>query len=334
MQLKDLFEAIGDLLPGEKRVPPQIQLRNLEKVQRRINDLKDAIGKSDDLMALFKNDQELQNKLTTLQNRITRKVEMLYKVKARPTTGMDRMWHILETECSDFLPQMKQAGKLLYRGTKDDVSQYEGRSREARAPKDSNPEISRKLDEILLALGMKALRSNSIYTTSNYGFASSYGYNVYMIFPKNGFHFLSTNKKDLILEKWPQLMDYEELKNFWEELNEWGLVNKGDAWKNTGVGKAIRYKEWDYVYRLVKENFDWENNRLGMPDKYNVDPKDWVTPESVEKALEPNQTDLVSAMQSGREILINGEYWALEKRTWEAAVRHKYLSAHPEPDYY
>jgi hypothetical protein len=327
MQLKDLFEAIGDLLPGEKRVPPQIQLRNLEKVQRRINDLQDAIGKSDDLMALFKQDQELQNKLTTLQNRITRKVEMLYKVKARPTTGMDRMFALLDSECSEFIPHMQAAGKLLYRGTRNDEDQFEGRSRENREVKDSNAEISETFDRMLAQLGVQALRSNSIYTTSSYGFASAYGHNVYIIFPKNGYNFLGTNKRDLILERWNQLMDTEKLQELWQELDAWGQENVPNVWNNTDIARSIRYKEWESTFRNVKENFSWEGNPLKLPEKFNLAGKEseWVTPESVEKEFEPNTIDLVSAIRNGRELLINGEYWALKKRTWEELIRQRYI---------
>lgn len=324
MQLKDLFEAIGDLLPGEKKYPKEMQLRDLEAVQRRINELKDAVHKSEDLKTLFKNDKELQTKLTQLQDRVTRRVEILYKVKQRPTPGMARMWQILDTECSQFIPHMQRAGKLLFRGTREDADQFEGRSREDRQTKDSSSEISDKFDEIMSELGVKALRSNSIYTTSSYGFASAYGHNVYIIFPKNGFNFLSTNKRDLILERWSQLMDAEKLKQLWQELDEWGQENVPD-WKDTGMGRAYRYQEWDFLARQVKENFEWEGNRLNLPEKFKVDEKEWVTPEGVQKEYEPNTTDLAEAIQSGRELLINGEYWALKKRVWEEAVRQRYM---------
>ncbi len=324
MQLTDLFEALGDLLPGEKRYPKDVTLRDIEAVERRIYELRDAVDKSEALKNLFKNDKELQAKLTQLQDRVTRKVEILHKVKERPTQGMARMWQILETECSEFIPQMQQAGKLLYRGTREHVGQFEGRSRWDRQTKDSSTEVSNKFDEIMSELGVQALRSNSIYTTSSYGFASAYGDNVYIIFPKNGFHFLGTNKRDLILERWGQLMDQDKLQQLWKELDEWGRANVAD-WKDTSIARSIRYEEWDYVYRQVKENFEWEDNPNNLPEKFKVDEKEWVTPEGVQKEYEPNTTDLAEAIRSGRELLINGEYWALKKRLWEDAVRSRYL---------
>jgi len=331
MQLKDLFEAIGELQPGEKRVPADVQMRDVEKIQRRINELMDAIYKSDDLMKLFKRDPELQAKMTQLQARVNRKVTMLTKVMQRPTTGMARMFAILDSECSEFIPHMQAAHKLLYRGTRNDEDQFEGRSREDRQTKDSSSQVSAKFDQMLSELGVKALRSNSIYTTSSYGFASAYGHNVYIIFPKNGFNFLGTNKRDLILENWTQLMDGEKLQELWQELDAWGQANVPD-WKDTSIGRSIRYKEWNSVYYRVKENFGWEDNRLKLPDKYNLDGKEteWVTPESVQKEFEPNTTNLTEAIRNGRELLINGEYWALKKRTWEPLIRQRYMGEEPK----
>jgi len=245
-------------------------------------------------------------------------------VKDRPTPGMARMFATLESECSEFIPQMQRAGKLLYRGTRDDVDQYEGRSREDRITKDSSAEVSRVFDEMLTQLGVQALRSNSIYTTSSYGFASSYGYNVYIIFPKNGFHFLGTNKRDLILEKWNQLVNPNSFKELWHELDEWGRNNVTE-WHSTSLGNAIKYAEWSRVLRLIKENFEWEDNPLKLPEKFNINEKDYVSPESVQEEFEPNTTDLVEAIRNGNELLINGEYWALKKRTWEQVIRSRYL---------
>jgi hypothetical protein len=177
---------------------------------------------------------------------------------------------------------------------------------------------------MLAQLGVQALRSNSIYTTSSYGFASAYGHNVYIIFPKNGFHFLSTNKRDLILERWSQLMDPHKLKALWQELDEWGQANVPN-WSDTGMSRAYRFQEYDYLLRQVKENFGWEGNPLKLPEKFNIEETDYVTPESVEAEYEPNTTDLPEAIRSGRELLISGEYWALKKRTWEDLIRQRYM---------
>lgn len=325
MQLKDLFEAIGDLQPGEKKPLEGIKLRDLEAVQYRIDKLRNAVYSSKELQGLFKQDTVLQDKLNQLQDRIALKVRMLQKVAERPTTSMQTMFRTLETECSEFIPIMQQAGKLLYRGTRDDVPQYEGRSREDRSVKDSNAEISAKFDEMLAALGVKALRSNSIYTTTSYGFASSYGHNVYMIFPKNGFNFLSTNDSDLILSNWEPITDFDQVASLYQELDTWGLANVPN-WEHTHIHDAIKTKEWRYVFTLIKEHLGWDDNKYNIPDKFIIDPKEYVTPQGVADRFEPNTMDLVGPMKTGYEIMINGEYWALQKRVWEKVIRQRYLS--------
>lgn len=325
MKLVQLLEAIGDLIPGEKRIAPQIKLRNLEQVQNRIYDLKAAIEKSEDLKAIFQKDQDIQNKLNGLIQRVNRRIEILKKVEARPTEDMKRMFATLESECSEFIPTMQQADKFLYRGVRNHEHAFEGRSREDREPKDSNKEVSEMFDRMMAELGVQALRNNSIYTTSSYGFASSYGWEVYIIFPKNGFEFLSTNQGDLILEKWPQLVDMEQVKGKLLELDAWAKVNIPDKWPQSSLGSAIRYREWDYALRLLQDTWKYDNNDLGLPAEYNLDMKSLVTPESVKERFEPNTTDLVKAIKSGNECLIRGEYWALNHKRWEPILRARYL---------
>lgn len=324
MKLVQLFEAIGDLIPGEKRIAPDMQLRDLEQVHRRIMDLTNAIEKSEELMAMFKKDKELQTKLTGLVTRVNRRIEILNKVRQRPTAGMLEMFEKLDTECSEFIPAMQQAGKFLYRGVKNHEHAFEGRSREDREPKDSDKQVSETFDRMMSELGVQALRSNSIYTTSSYGFASMYGWEVYIIFPKNGFDFLSTNQRDLILEKWHQLVDMEQVKERLVALNDWAKQNI-ESWDFKSLANAIKYREWDYALKLLLDNWKFDDNDLGLPEEYNWQIDQLVTPQSVQMTFDPNTTDLVSAIKSGNECLIRGEYWALNKKQWEGALRAKYL---------
>lgn len=325
MKLVQLLEAIGDLVPGEKRITPEMNLRNLVMIQNRILDLQSAIEKSNDLKYLFQKDQDIQNRLNGLIQRVNRRIEILQKVQAKPTSDMQRMFQTLDAECSQFIPSMQQAGKFLYRGVNNNEQAFEGRSREGRTPKDSNPEISNMFDTMMAQLGVQALRSNSIYTTSSYGFASSYGWEVYIIFPKNSFHFLGTNQKDLILEKWSQLVDMDLIKHKLREINDWAQEHIQSNWQSSSLYGAIKHSEWDYALRLLKDNWKWDSNYLGLPEEYNLDMKLFVTPQSVEANFQPNTTDLAPLIKSGHECLINGEYWALNKRLWEHALRARYL---------
>lgn len=78
MKLFDLLtEAIGDLRPGERRIPPAIQLRDLEKIDQRIRDLQWRMSQSDQLQRAFQQDSALQAALTSLQTRLANKIRLL-----------------------------------------------------------------------------------------------------------------------------------------------------------------------------------------------------------------------------------------------------------------
>lgn len=188
MQLHHLFESSNSLEPGEQRVPEYIKLKDLKLISKRIEELYAGIKHSEKLQKLFKQDTDLQQKMAQLQKRIAFKIHMLEKFQARPGSGQHKMFEILEQECSEFLPLMRDSGHMLYRGINVIYPQFEGRSRVDRPTKDSHPDISKKMDEMLAQRGSKALRSNSIYTTTNSSTAANFG-NLYIIFLKTAFIF-------------------------------------------------------------------------------------------------------------------------------------------------
>ena len=73
--------------------------------------------------------------------------------------------------CSKYLHPMQDSGKFLYRGIQEnesaDRSAFIGNSRDKRIPKDSDSKASEQFNHCLKELGIEALRSNSIFTTSD-----------------------------------------------------------------------------------------------------------------------------------------------------------------------
>ena len=97
----------------------------------------------------------------------------------------------IQTECSQALKAFKSTGKILLRGVKKGKSNapaYVGRSWNERKTMNSEPEGQKVFDYALQKMGISALRSNSIFTTSDSNQAGGYG-NLYIIIPKNGFQF-------------------------------------------------------------------------------------------------------------------------------------------------
>jgi hypothetical protein len=325
MNLNDLFrEAIGDLLPGEKRFRPEYNVKSLTKIYTRIEELQMALLHNEDLQRTLQRDPDMMSKLDSVKQKIQRKIQLLSKAKDRPSVGGDKLLQVLNQECSDFIEIMKKANSMLYRGVKSEESVFEGRSRDDRTPKDSNKAVSAMLDQMLDQLGVSALRGNSIYATSSYGQASGYGWHVYIIFPKNGFDFLATNQRDLILDRMDQLVDKDTLKSAVMAIDNWGQTHVKD-WSKTSLAHSIKYSDWQEALRLLSDNFKWESNKLELPPEFDINIKSLITPKTVQKALEPNTTDLQSAIENRKEIMIKGEYWALKKSDWYELVNRSFL---------
>jgi hypothetical protein len=110
---------------------------------------------------------------------------------------VDYYSNLVETECSEFLQISKfTRGELLYRGVGGSTtakqslfpSAFPGVPNSNRSPTDSSTLMQFTVDSVLKKSGFEALRSNSIFTTSNYDMAREYG-KVYVVFPKDGFDF-------------------------------------------------------------------------------------------------------------------------------------------------
>lgn len=87
------------------------------------------------------------------------------------------------------------AGTFLFRGVKRYNNEiFYGQSRENRRPVDSPTLVHDQLSLAMLSAGLKATRSNSIFTSSALGTAHGYGAIKYVIFPVNGFNYTWSRK--------------------------------------------------------------------------------------------------------------------------------------------
>lgn len=327
MKLFDLFEQTSEpLAPGEKRFVNNVTVRDLEKIERKLSELQDVLYHSESLKDKMHKDPVLVKTLTDLIIKVRRKRELLSKVQARPTTSQMNIVQTISRECSDFLNVIKHTHMFLYRGIRNDESVFEGRSRDDRATKDSKSEISDEFDKIMAAHGVTALRHNSIFTTTNSARASGYGHNVYMIFPKNGFHFLSTTSADLILDSWHQLADHDAVNKFVQQLKSWIRDNNVDMSNHSQLDWYISVDRVQGIFSEIENNFYAYDNNLQLPEEFNKSMEDFVSSSAVIERFEPNTTDLASAMLSQNEILINGEYWALKRRDWMNLANTHFLS--------
>lgn len=330
MKLLHLFEQASDLQPGEKRVRPDIRIRNIADLEARISQLQDHIDQSAHLKHTYTSDPELKAALDRLIDRLSRRKDLVHKLTQHPTRSQRTMVQILEQECSEFLVTLRKVNVhawshvWLYRGQRGSASVLEGRSRIDRTPKDSRSDLSDLLDEHLENMGFHALRRNSIFTTTQRSFAKDYGDNLYLIFPKNGFHFLWTSQKDLVMDSIIYLADQDLVRKYMTEVQTWLTENKS-KWGESdhNASDLANFLSWPNVSDTIRLVHD-----MSMEDTYEVpahliiSQSDLVTDHSVKKQFRPQQTDLEAAMHTDHEILINGTYWALRADLWEDYLHH------------
>lgn len=327
MKLSDVFEKFEKdptpLQPGEQRAYLDTQFRNMSLIKDRLQELEDLLYKSRSIKDAFMKDADLQRTMNNLIAKLNRKQDYLHKLKQRPTTDQQKITNIIKQECGDFIEIAAQANKFLYRGLKSYTSAFEGRSRTERRTLHSRSEISEYFDNALQAHGVKALRKNSIFTTSDKYFAQSYGYSTYLIFPKNGFNFLSTNEADLILSEWIKIADKDKMREFFREVAAWMEANVAD-YRSNNLWISLQYDYPDSTFSNLNQNFA-DENPIKLPEQFNKTVKDFVSYDSVIKRMEPNTTDLLLPMHSGAEILINGEYWAVRADQWEPLLAKEFF---------
>lgn len=108
----------------------------------------------------------------------------------------------IERYCSGYLPVFHNTGKFLYRGFGAEHVKHPifyGKPVENRKPRDSAENMQVIFDQMLSDLKVKALRSNSIFVTSNRRFAEGYGI-PYIILPTNDSSYAwSTKYNDIVL---------------------------------------------------------------------------------------------------------------------------------------
>lgn len=116
----------------------------------------------------------------------------------------DKYLKLVERDCSQALAAMTQSERFLYRGLKDKRSPqgpietpnaFRGAPHANRKSKDTFPALQIDVDNLLKKAGFAALRSNSIFVTSDPNQASEYG-ELYLVFPVDGFNMLWSPKYD------------------------------------------------------------------------------------------------------------------------------------------
>jgi hypothetical protein len=238
--------------------------------------------------------------------------ELIRPGKRKPlpaSADIDDIWErILTKRCTNIIDIYHDAeGDFLYRGMKTNVPWFRAASHQDRRPKDSNAQIAEVFDQLLAANGMRALRKNSIFATSNRDAASEFGL-IYIIFPVDGFEYTYTNQEDIVLETWNQIIDRNMMHDLNKAYVEAMKAKRGEDWKLSYLynwitdSTASDQTPEQGLARLKEISDDPWVQALEIGDLFNAD--------SFRRRYNPSKHLLEHAIDHKLEVMIRGQYYA------------------------
>jgi len=172
---------------------------------------------------------------------------------------------LIKKDCKPYLKQ-KAKGKHLYRGTK--LLEYNDfciiTPRKNRKPRDTDPVIHKKFDEMFMKYhGIKA-RSEAIFTTPDYTTAAYYGISG-LVFPVGNFKYLwNPDIKDLTVN--PSGNNYSKKSWYKQLFNELMILIS----KDESIDDVIENTVKNYKSTGLKDAMGTDNEIMIFCDKYYI----------------------------------------------------------------
>lgn len=302
------------------------QTKELKVKLKKLTQLQELQKKSADLTSKWlktvnKSPSKISKKAKMLANQISDEIEITRKEiaaleeKAKKDPALVKLVNAIKKDCSQVLPIYRKSMTVLLRGvtTKNNVDAYVGRSWESRKPTHSKQIYQDLYDTVLKKNGFKALRSNSVFTTGNFDHAAGYG-KVYIIFPKNGFAF-HWNKEipDLVIDD-PTLIFKEGLIL--------DIIDAATEWHVNTYKKNIEFDLYD-VYRNPQKFIDTLKS-IKYPKAASITIDKLVDAKYIMRRVGPTNKNFTAGLESGHEVMIAGEYYAIRD---DSELAEKVLAA-------
>jgi hypothetical protein len=214
----------------------------------------------------------------------------------------------IQKECSQALTAYKATGKVLFRGLKKNKSNtpaYVGRSWNERRTLNSSDEGQQMFDYALQKMGISALRGNSIFTTSDSNQAEQYGF-LYIIIPKDGFQFSWTlNDPDMVIDDPMVLYKNDMIDKIDKAIDKYAEKNPkySDASSFEWID-ILQYEGYEKAMQYLKD--------IKFPGVQKITIDKLIDYQHIKDEIRPTNKDFKAAIESGHEVLINGEYYAFE----------------------
>ncbi len=242
---------------------------------------------------------------------------------------INNVQQIVKSSCNKYVNIFKQEQRWLYRGINGNLTAFESESLSERRPLDSSAIMSKLFDGCATQLGIKALRLNSIFTSSSKQAVQIYG-NTYIIIPEDSADFsCSLTSDDIVLtsNSFDDLYDLpiELINKSRLELSKYQhLINDDDYYlpdKHRVMYRyililkdIIKFKQVDtrfYTLDFIEKNFP---NSTILHDliEYTIT----INLDKFQKKYQITNSDMPAALQSRNEVLIHGKYIAINHLFW------------------
>jgi hypothetical protein len=217
----------------------------------------------------------------------------------------------IERDCTQYLASVKQAGRFLYRGEGGDTPwMFLGRSRQNRPPLHSSAQAQQYFDQCLKKLGFTALRSNSVFATSDYAHAKRFG-KPYVIFPMDhGSAYTYTNQYDITLSvsSITHMVNHKKLRPVVDQLvaRLQPLPDVSPVLRNINA-----VSDRSTVLRNLEK---FRDNYIAVgadPQWFNIDISEFLDEHEFQSYYHPANSDLQDAIEEQYEVYISGEYYAV-----------------------
>lgn len=226
----------------------------------------------------------------------------------KQSTQFGPLVQTIQKECSQVLKSYKYTGKVLFRGlknTKSNSPAYIGRSWNERKTLNSSPEGQKLFDYVMEKMGISALRRNSIFTTTDANQAEGYG-NLYVIIPKNGFQFSwAIHEPDMVIDDVSVFYKNDIIDKVVDNID--ALVDKGKM-LDTAAGyewhEVLQFEGYEAAMAYLKDH------KYPAAALKQITLDKLIDYKHIKNNIGPTNKDFNNALESGNEILINGEYYA------------------------
>jgi hypothetical protein len=265
---------------------------------------------------------EIQKEYNVLKAEIATLKQKNAKVNGGNYKQVDALVKRIAKDCSQVLPYYKKTKKILLRGTQHgDMKAYEGRSWENRKAKDSSRHLQVAFDTYLKSQGFKALRSNSIFTTTALFQADEYGV-LYFIYPKNGFAFHTYSEvDDLVLDDPGQVFNTDKMNMLCDDASDW----YERKYNKDAPSSLYDFDDYDKPEKLIAIL-----QKIGYPKAKNLKVESFIDGPGIRLDIGPTQKNFSLALKNGNEVCIAGEYYAIKAYSSLAKYVNNKLGLKPD----